>query len=138
MRNLYILSGILSIGLFAVADSAEAGCDINLKVKNSTGSTICVNNSDVNGSAVKVKNGTWKKLIKGSWNSPDESIQVTNGSSTSDVYKASFKCSKKRQYKIRYNCGPCTTGASSSHTKYHPSSSSFTTKQTVTITLKDC
>ena len=130
--------GVLVLGLVfwgTQISSGHAKCKINLTVKNtSKKNEVRVQNSYFSGSEVRVKRGTWKKLYKLRWVGKD--FYVKPGATKSDVVEAKMKCSAQRRYMIRYAC------ISKTHTGekvvYYPSSTGYTTRQTLTINLTGC
>ena len=114
--------------------ASYGGCKINLTVKNTSNSNIVISNPNLQGSfqytSVRIKNGGWKSLSSGTWMRGQSSIQLKPGRRASDTYAAVFGCNLKRQYRVRYHCPN-----GSEFTKYYPSSSKWTKRQTLRINI---
>ena len=119
-------------------NEAEAGCRLNVYVKNSgKGSLLVLNRKQMPETAVKAKMGVWRGLRQGFWFSGSDTINISTGQTKGDQYDAGFGCGAKRRYRINYLC---TSGANkgSDFTDYYPSAKDWTTSQTVTIPLRQC
>lgn len=134
--------------LLLPAHRAHAGCQINIYVKNTGSARLKVYNKwahlPSDESSVKIKMGTWRGLYTGGWwpgytpgSTPSERFELDPGQQDGDNYRATFNCGAKRRYKIPYSC---TEGkyANRSFTKYYPSETGWTDKQSVTIQLSRC
>jgi len=115
------ISLIFSLFLLTMFNTAYAGCAITLKFKNIGTAPVNVNFSS---SKVRLKNGTWKKLVNGTGPTiaPSQSETIT--------YNAVFGCKNQRRYKINFKKG----GAS--WNQYYPSATSFTKKTTIIVNAK--
>lgn len=134
MRKLcLLLSTVLIVGLghLATAPQAQAGCRINLGTKN-TGTQVIYVHTGV--SQVKSKSGSWRRLSRGDWHSVGGAFTLQAGAEVTDGYRAVFGCSKKRRYRIQYNCGS-SWDADNVRTTYYPSPGGWSTKQSLTIDL---
>lgn len=122
----------LSVGAY----NAIAGCKINVFIKNTGNYSLDVSNfTSLTG--VKTKMGVYRGLHKGYWFSSDDWVEVDAGARKGDDYAADFGCNKKRRYRIKYYCrGGAQNG--SSFTKYYPSTSGWTEKQSLTIKVGKC
>lgn len=120
----------------AAPNTAEAGCRINLSVKNGGEAKLSVQNVRSE-TGVKTKGGHWRALKTGSWLNAQLSIDLVPGQKVGSDYKAALGCALKRRYRIRY---ACKAGANKHRqfTKYYPSATGLTGKQTLTITLDAC
>ena len=129
----FLFVGFLTVSLLWTCwpGMANAGCKINLGVKNAGGSILDV--AGVN-SKVKSKGGVWKRLSKGNWGGG----VLKPGDTHYDLYEATFRCGAKRRYQMYYRChtGPLKGKA---FVDYYPAASgSWTTKQSLTISLRRC
>ena len=121
---------LIALTLMSIPGLASAGCKINLSVQAPGDTNIRVFNWG--NSAVKSKGGVWRNLRFGQWISNKIMARsISAGGTFSDVYNASFGCSKKRRYRISYQCGPNREEKA----YYYPSTSGWTTKQSLTINL---
>ena len=104
----------------ALPQTAYAGCNVTVKVKNtgSHGFTVVWDKSKV-----KSKGGLWKKLARNS------SEYVPAGAHRSINYTATFNCNAKRRYQVR------TTRGGSTKTTYFPGPSGWTQNQSVTVNV---
>ena len=116
--TLFIASCMLVFGM-GIA-SSYAGCKITIEIVNKTSRSIIIDKKD---SKVKIKGGTWRKIGK-------NNTEVRGGEKVSIPFNATFGCKKKRQYRISWS------GQGEGGTKYHPSTTGFTTNQTVKINIK--
>ncbi len=130
-----MISSFAMLALFAIEPgSVEAGCKLNLAIKNPGKNLINVINFR---SKVKKKAGTWRRLHKGGWNIP----RVKPGKVASDVYSAGFGCKTSRRFLITYNCvnGP---RKGQQYVEYYPRhrgpSSGYTKAVNITIPLARC
>ena len=126
--------GMIALGsvLFLASAYAQAGCGINLGVKNTGSSSITLYNYIK--SSAKIKNGTWRDLHHGLWGSgTKKKWTLAAGETYTDNYSASFGCGKNRRYRIYYWCSNNTN-----RTTYYPSANGFTKKQSLTINLGAC
>lgn len=124
---------LLLVGILFLGTLTYAGCNINLLYKNVSDKNILIHKHDKNHStAIKSKNGTWKRLANRSWipyiSNHSIHMIVRSNEKIGTTYKATFGCNAKRRYRIVYSCG--NGGV---FTKYYPSSSGWTKNQTVTI-----
>ncbi len=116
--------------------SAQAGCQLNITVKNTGKAGLSVSNG-TSLTGVKSKGGSWKGLKKGYWFSESFFIRVDPQKTISDIYSATFGCGAKRRYRIRYKCRSGEMeGQSFSY--YYPSEKDWTKNQTVSIRLGRC
>lgn len=129
------LAFLIFIVLFAGwPESAQAGCTINLSIKNTGDHLLQVY---PHSSRVRNKGGFWRSLQKGFWFRTYSKVKLKSGQLRGDGYLANYKCAKPRRYHIYYSCleGP-KKGAELA--TYYPSADGFTTKQTLTIALRHC
>lgn len=122
MKKLVVLAvgmAMFAVGFLGLTPIANAGCSLTIKVKNTGNATFTVNWSE---SKVKVKGGLWTKL-------KDGRESVAPGKTVSTTYQALFNCGANRRYQIR------TEKGGSEKTTYYPSSSGWTTQQTVTVNI---
>jgi hypothetical protein len=131
---LVLLSFLMVVFLFP--NEVNAGCNINIYVKNGGNNKIRVMNSMLY-SSVRNKTGTWRALFKGGWFHNAGTIDVNPGETKGDGYIADFSCSAERRYKIDYQCYEGSYKGSF-FTTYYPSADGYTTDQNVTINLKNC
>lgn len=124
-------SSVLILLCAAWPESALAGCNINLSLKNAGTSIIQVWRND---SKVKSKGGLWRALYKGGW---DGYGGVKPGGTNDGIYKATFNCGSKRRYQIKYTCktGP---KVDTTFVDYYPGANAWDTRQSLTITLGRC
>ena len=130
-----VLVSLMFIVIFAGWTGwAEAGCTINLTIKNTGDHLLQVYPSS---SRVRNKRGFWRSLQKGYWFWTYPRVKLKPGQLRGDGYLANYKCAKPRRYHIYYKCleGP-KKGAELA--TYYPSADGFTTKQTLTIALRHC
>jgi len=111
--------------------SAQAGCNMNLYVKNTGKNPILIYG---NASRVKTKGGLWKSLRKAGW---VPTFTVQPGRRVGDDWKATFKCQAKRRYQIKYQClrGPFKK---KTFTTYYPGSTNWTTGQSILVHVNKC
>lgn len=115
---------------------AEANCQINVFVKNAGNARLRVHNStDFTG--VKSKGGMWRGLNKGHWFIGEDTIILDPRKTKGTKYFAKFRCGAKRRYRISYYCQAGVNNRKS-FSDYYPSSTGWTTNQTVTISLRHC
>ena len=100
------------------ASPAFAGCNINLALKNTDSVATTV---DWNASMVKVQYGLWASLGTGT-------STIQPGTTLNTVANTTFNCGANRRWQFRFTQG----GAS--QTKYNPSSTGWTTSQTINVT----
>lgn len=132
MKTKIRLSAIL-LALAVLAPSVLfAGCDINLNVKNTGNYKLDVSSYF---SKAKIKGGSYRRLKNGLWFSSGKTVKA--GATEGDVYKATFGCSKKRRYKIYYYCRDGSQNGNA-FTEYYPSTTGWTTSQTLTVSLPRC
>ena len=114
----------------------QATCVINVKVKNMGKARLSVMNVTSH-SAVKVKRGLWKPLKQGMWFGQTDRFGLDSGETKGDNYMATFKCKAERRYRIYYIC---LSGVNKDKpfVDYYPSSATWTTFQTFTISLRQC
>ena len=120
MHKIIILIASCALVFGLGMTSSYAGCKMTIEIVNKTNRSIIV---DKKKSKVKIKGGTWRKIGK-------TTTEVRKGEKVSIPYNATFGCKKKRQYRISWS------GQGEGGTKYHPSTTGFTTSQTVTINIK--
>ena len=112
--------GVLGVLLaISLTSNASAGCKITISVNNTGTAALTV---DWDESKVKTKGGLWKK-IKGGKNT------VAPGATESHVYTATFNCDANRRYQI------FTEQGDSDQTTYIPSSSTWTTDSSPTVSI---
>ena len=111
--------------------SAQAGCIMNLYVKNTGKNLIRLFPYNAK---VKTKPGLWKSLSKSGW---QPKIDVQPGGRVGDNWKAKFKCNAPRRYKINYRClgGPFRGNF---FTTYYPRYPNLLRSQTVTVPVNSC
>lgn len=122
MKRLWILAmgvSIFTTMFLGLTPAANAGCSLTIRVKNTGNATFTVNWSD---SKLKVKGGLWAKIRDGR-------ESVAPGKIVSTTYQALFNCGTNRRYQI------VTEKGGSVKTTYYPSSSGWTTSQTVTVNI---
>ena len=112
----------------AWAESAQAGCNLNISVENKSKQSIRIAEAKV-----KIKAGLWKKMKY--WDPAQEEIWLKPGEKSGDGYRADFNCGAKRRYQVRYQC---LGGPDGWFTDYYPSPKTWTTNQTLTISLRQC
>jgi len=129
--ELITIAAIVSMSL-CCAESALAGCQINVFVKNTGKYGLFVQGGDE--TAVKSKNGTWRRLGAGGWQVWHE---LPPGETRGDNYAATFSCTVSRRYRIAYLC---KDGANKDQvlTDYYPSPTGWTTNSPVTVNLQHC
>ena len=121
------------IGLAAAP--AQAGCRINVGVKNTSAQQISVGR---HASRVKSKGGTWRSLGTGYWGSSFGDYGwfiLDNGEQYIDRYKAAFRCGAKRRYRFSIRCNDPATGTDVVITHYYPSATTWTTQQSFVANL---
>jgi hypothetical protein len=135
MKHLPWFALLMAFGLF-LPGAANAGCQINIFVEN-TGIYAVDVRTGTNGTGVKTKGGSWRKLTSGNWRlMGDETIEA--GEQRGNRYNAVFGCGKNRRYRIKYYC---KGGANerSHFTSYYPSPTEWTKKvDEVVIKLDKC
>lgn len=119
------------VAVFVLTGAAQAGCKINLTLVNDDSRTYRIFNDSHNDTSVKTKGGVWRDLRKGHWFGGMTSIDVGSGADISDVYEATFGCSKKRRFRIDYRCA----SGGNKRVTYYPGPNSWTERQDVTIHL---
>lgn len=126
-----ILAAVAALTIAASAGTAQAGCQINVGVRNTGTSEITVSN----GSQVKSRGGFWRRLRKGMWAySTGGSFKLGPGETFSDGYIATFGCGKRR-YRFIVQCVNPATGSMVEQYHYYPSTSGWTERQTFTKSL---
>ena len=123
---------IAAIALLLGSYSAQAGCNINLQVKNNSyGDTVMVRASSATDSwksKVRTSGGTWRALTNGGW--IGRNLLLEYGEQGGGTYRADFSCSKKRRYRIAYNCN-----GGNVRYAYYPSSTTWTKNTNIRVNL---
>lgn len=119
-----------SATLVLSAPTADGGCRHTIKVRNTGSRTVRINWYD---SKVRTRLGTWKQLYGGGYGvfyrAPDPSdFPVRPGTEHSWIYTTDFGCNAKRRWRFRL-----TRSDGREDMLYIPSSSSFTTSQTINL-----
>lgn len=135
-RSLKILGIVVVLTLGTWLPDVQAGCTINVFVKNSGKARIRISNT-TNYTGAKSKGGLWRRLGKGLWFSTKDSIFLDPGKTTGDNYFADFRCGAKRRYRVFYQCKEGKYKGRS-FSAYYPSSTTWTTRQSVTVSLGHC
>lgn len=123
---LFIIAPLtLALGLLTFdAQDAHAGCKLNLTIKNTTGSTI-----EVGKHRVKVKGGTWAKIVT-------QKETLRDGESVLHTWNATFKCSARRRYEFTYRIRNSENPGNLYTARYYPDASGWTTQQSFTWEIK--
>ena len=134
VKFLGVISLMFLVGVAGWTGSAQAGCVLNLSIKNIGEHRLQVYPRS---SSVRNKRGFWRTLTKGYWFQEYTTVRLNPGQLRGNGYLANYKCAKPRRYKIYYKCleGP-KRGAELA--TYYPSAEGFTTRQTLTIGLRHC
>ncbi len=134
-----LLLFVMTVFWVLPATQALAGCRINLYVKNTGKTTVDVKNDHWGGddTAVKIKLGTWKNLHLSGWFYDDDKFSLDPIEKKGEEFRADFNCGSKRRYKVRYTC-QSGKYRGSEFTDYYPSSTGWTEKQSVTVSLGRC
>ncbi len=123
MRNT-LFKRVLSLSFLLIfafnLNIANAGCSINIKLKNNESNTVSVLWSK---SKVKTKGGSWKKV-------GTNITSIDPGKTLVRNYFATFGCKLKRRYKILFRQG------SNTWSEFYPSPTGWSTNQTVIIRAK--
>ncbi|MFK7939680.1 MAG: hypothetical protein AB8B82_09890 [Roseovarius sp.] len=131
-KSLAAITFVTSISLSATA--AMAGCKVNLTVENKAGHSIVVSSDS---SKAKTKGGSWRRLYSGRWMDDGYYHTLRKGKKVTDVYNATYGCSKNRRFRIAYTCANSYSEVNNYRQVYYPGPSSWTKNQNVTIKL-DC
>ena len=124
--------------------SAHAGnCKINFKIKNISPYGVSVkaqHSADgrlLKETAFKRKGFLWRAVGKAQWEPAADGaygqvIDLPPNQIVGGTLKAPAKCKRKRRYRVMYRCHNGTQGV---YTKYYPSASGWTKKQSVTVNI---
>lgn len=118
--------------VLSAPEPAQAGCQINVGVKNVGDRTLRFSNS----SSVKSKGGWWRRLRKGMWaHGESRLIDLEPDARFVDGYLATFRCGAKRRYRFTVSCFDHGTDVWTETYHYYPGPTTWTTEQTFTAKL---
>ncbi|MEM7425230.1 MAG: hypothetical protein AAF441_03995 [Pseudomonadota bacterium] len=126
---------LISFAFFVVTCSAQAqtayaGCQISLSVRNTS-------NIDIQlypyRSKVKSRGGSWRKLGNGGWKQVHNMLTINPSSTEVDTYSAAFRCNARRRYLIQYACK--TASVEEIRTVYFPDPNGWSDDQSPVIRL---
>ena len=136
-----ILAFLLAAGGGALAGTASAGCDINLRIENTGQGELQIRLKD---SASKIRGGFWadfKGRIRGLQNR-DEFIFIAPGDAFAGVLETDFGCSQNRRFRFSTACGERDGSgnfrAEDDRDRYYPSDDGWTERRNVTIAVDRC
>jgi hypothetical protein len=118
---------LIFLGALLLSNTANAGCEITIEIKNDHDDMVTVNWWH---SEVKIKNGFWKDLSKDLTGTKIQD-SMEPGAVVSRVYGADFGCDKQRQYRFEV-----FTAESRYWIETFPRDTDFTTKTHFTVHLK--
>jgi len=97
-KPVIIVASVVALATPALTTAAQAGCPINVEMKNRTHQEIQIS---VIKSKVRVGNLAWRKIFRGGI---QMSKNISPDATHNYVFNASMGCNKKRSYRILYRC----------------------------------